>query len=117
MISFPTGVRIVVAAKPVDFRRGAESLAALAREVLQEDPFQGVIVIFRARRADRVKIIAWDQTGLVMVWKALDGAGFRWPPIVDGRMQLSAAQAAALFEGLEWRRVYPQERTAPTATR
>ncbi len=117
MISFPPGARIVVAAKPVDFRRGAESLAALAREVLQEDPFKGVIVIFRSRRADRVKIVAWDQTGLVMLWKALDGASFRWPPIIDGRVRLSAAQAAALLEGLEWRRVYPQERTAPTATR
>jgi hypothetical protein len=51
MISFPTSARIMVAAKPVDFRRGGESLAALAREVLKEDPFAGVIVIFRSRRA------------------------------------------------------------------
>jgi transposase len=117
MISFPTSARIMVAAKPVDFRRGGESLAALAREVLKEDPFAGVIVIFRSRRADRVKIIAWDQTGLVMVWKSLSGANFRWPPIVDGCMRLSAAQGAALFEGLEWRRVYPQDQVAPTAIR
>jgi hypothetical protein len=58
MISFPTSARIVVAAKPVDFRRGGESLAALAKEVLKEDPFAGVIVIFRSRRADRVGIRA-----------------------------------------------------------
>src|SRR6202034_4888294 len=64
MISFPTSARIVVAAKPVDFRRGGESLAALAREVLKEDPFAGVVVIFRSRRADRVTIIARAQTGL-----------------------------------------------------
>lgn len=118
MISFPAGARIVVAAKPVDFRRGGESLAALAKEVLKEDPFAGVIVIFRFRRADRVKIIAWDQTGLVMVWKSLAGAAFRWPPIVDGCMPLSAAQGAALFEGLEWRRVYPQDpAVAPVSIR
>ncbi len=67
--------------------------------------------------ADRVKIIAWDQTGLVMIWKSLSGANFRWPPIVDGCMRLSAAQGAALFEGLEWRRVYPQDQVAPTAIR
>jgi transposase len=116
MISFPTSARIVVAAKPVDFRRGGESLAALAKEVLKEDPFAGVIVIFRSRRADRVKIIAWDQTGLVLVWKSLAGANFRWPPIWTVAC-VSAAQAAALFEGLEWRRVYPQDQVAPTATR
>jgi transposase len=116
MISFPTGVRIVVAMRPVDFRRGAESLAALAREVLNEDPYQGVIVIFRPRRADRVKIVTWDQSGLVMLWKALDGR-FQWPPIVDGCMRLSAAQAAGLLEGLEWRRIYPRDIVAPTASR
>ena len=40
--------------------------------------------------ADRVKIIAWDQTGLVMVWKSLSGANFRWPPIVDGCTRLGS---------------------------
>jgi transposase len=116
VINFPAGVRIVVAMRPVDFRRGGESLAALAREVLKEDPYKGTIVIFRARRADRIKIVTWDQTGLVMLWKALDG-GFRWPPVVDGCLQLSAAQAATLLEGLEWRRVYPRDVPAPTASR
>ena len=40
-ISFPAGARIAVTAKPVDFRRGGESLAALAKEVLKEDRFAG----------------------------------------------------------------------------
>jgi transposase len=66
MISFSQGARIVVAAKPVDFRRGGESLASLAREVLKEDPYKGVIVIFRSRRADRIKVVTWDKSGLVL---------------------------------------------------
>ena len=51
MITVPSGARVLVATKPVDFRRGAESLAALAREELQRDPFSGVIIVFRSRRA------------------------------------------------------------------
>ncbi len=36
----PTGaVRVMVATRPVDFRKGAEGLAALVREELQADPF------------------------------------------------------------------------------
>jgi len=46
MIAVPAGVRVLVATKPVDFRRGADSLAALAREELQRDPFSGVIIVF-----------------------------------------------------------------------
>jgi transposase len=39
MISLPAGVRILLATRPVDFRKGAHGLAALAQEVLTEDPF------------------------------------------------------------------------------
>jgi len=51
----PTGaVRVMVATKPVDFRKGADGLAALVRESLAADPFSGAVYVFRAKRADRV---------------------------------------------------------------
>jgi transposase len=50
MITVPAGVRVLVATKPVDFRRGADSLAALVREQLKRDPFSGTIFIFRSKR-------------------------------------------------------------------
>ena len=81
MITVAAGVRVLVATKPVDFRRGAESLAALARERLKRDPFSGTIFIFRSKRADRLKILAWDGSGLVLLWKRLEQGTFRWPPI------------------------------------
>ena len=71
MIAVPAGVRVQVATKPVDFRRGADSLAALAREELQRDPFSGVIIVFRSKRADRLKILTWDGSGLVLYWNYL----------------------------------------------
>lgn len=55
---------------------GPDGLALLAKETLGHDPMKGVAVIFRAKRADRVKIVVWDGTGLVMYWKRLDGGGF-----------------------------------------
>jgi transposase len=40
----PTGaVRVLVATRPVDFRKGAEGLAALVREQMQADPFSGAL--------------------------------------------------------------------------
>ena len=97
-------VRVLIAAKPVDFRKGADGLAALANEVLAQDPFSGAIIVFRAKRADRVKILVWDGSGLVLVWKRLEEGAFKWPPIMDGVMRLSPAQLAALIEGLDWTR-------------
>ena len=109
------GVRVLIAAKPVDFRKGANGLAALAKEVLAQDPFSGTIIVFRAKRADRVKILLWDGSGLVLVWKRLEQGGFKWPPISDGMMQLSPSQLAALIEGLDWTRVHVPEIVRPIA--
>ncbi len=115
MIAVPAGVRVLVATKPVDFRRGADSLAALAREELQRDPFSGTIFVFRSKRADRLKILAWDGSGLVLFWKRLEQNAFRWPPISDGVMRLSASQLAALVDGLDWSRLHAQDIPRPEA--
>jgi transposase len=76
----PSGaVRVLVATRPVDFRKGMDGLAALVRESLGSDPYSGVIYVFRAKRADRMKLLLWDGTGLVLVAKRLEKSSFRWP--------------------------------------
>jgi transposase len=105
MISIPSGARILLAIRPVDFRKGAHTLAALAQEALAEDPFSGAVIVYRAKRSDRIKILVWDSSGLVLIWKQLQQGSFRWPPIVDGVMKLSPVEFAALFDGLDWTRV------------
>jgi transposase len=105
MITPPAGARVLLATRPVDFRKGAHSLAALAAEVLGADPFSGAVLVFRSRRADRVKLLVWDGSGLVLIWKQLEGGAFRWPPVVDGVLRLTAVEFAALFDGIDWRRV------------
>ena len=110
MITIPPGVRVLVATRPVDFRKGAHGLAALAAEVLAEDPFGGAVIVFRAKRADRIKLLVWDGSGPVLVWKHLQQGAFRWPPVMDGVMKLSAVEFAALFDGLDWTRVQATRR-------
>ncbi len=57
----PTGtVKVMVATKPVDFRKGAEGMAALVRETTGADPFSGAVYVVRAKRTDRIKLIFWD---------------------------------------------------------
>ena len=56
MILVPPGVRILLAAQPVDFRKGMDGLAALVQQALRADPFAGEVFIFRPWRTERVKI-------------------------------------------------------------
>src|SRR5271165_1079899 len=79
MIAVAAGMRVLVATKPVDFRKGADGLVALVREQLRHDPFSGTIFVFRSKRADRLKILVWDGSGLVLLWKRLEHNAFRWP--------------------------------------
>ena len=113
MIMPGADIKVLVATKPVDFRKQADSLAALVQEALAADPFCGTIYVFRSKRADRVKLLWWDGTGICLLAKRLEGAAFRWPRIEDGVMSLSAGQLAALLEGLDWARVVPLAVTQP----
>jgi transposase len=95
----PTGaVRVMMATRPVDFRKGADGLAALVRETMGADPFSGTVYVFRAKRADRVKLVFWDGTGVCLFAKRLEEGQFRWPKVQDGVMRLTAAELSALLE-------------------
>ena len=76
---------------------------------------KGVAVVFRAKRADRVKIVVWDGSGLVLYWKRLEGSAFKWPPVVDGVMRMNAAQLSALLAGMDWTRMHAPRVPQPKA--
>src|SRR5882672_9807146 len=73
-ISASGATQILVATKPVDFRKQADSLAALVQEALGADPFSGAVYVFRSKRIDRVKLLWWDGTGLCLLSKRLEDA-------------------------------------------
>jgi len=120
---------ILIATRPVDFRCGHQGLALKVQTELKLDPHSGVMVIFRSKRGDRLKILVWDDeadqetvrgtvsptNGMVLIYKVLEQGSFAWPQIQDGTMRLSRAQYEALFEGLDWRRVMAQRVHAPAA--
>lgn len=109
-------MRVLVALKPIDFRKGMDGLAALVQETIKADPFSGAVFVFRAKRADRVKLIYWDGTGLCLFAKRLEDGRFRWPKIEDGAIRLTPAQLGALIEGLDWMRVHADDTAAPMAS-
>jgi transposase len=109
-------VKVLVATKPVDFRKQMDGLAALVQEALRESPYSGAIYVFRSKRANRVKLLWWDGTGICLLAKRLENGRFRWPAITDGTMPLTRAQLSMLLEGLEWSHTRPHEIVRPSAT-
>jgi transposase len=110
----PAGAKVYVATRPVDFRKGPDGLVALVRDT-GADPFSGALYVFRAKRADRVKIVWWDGSGLCLFSKRLDEDKFRWPRVENGVIRLAAPQLMALVEGMDWTRVRAERRRRPTS--
>lgn len=116
MITTGAEMQVLVATKPVDFRKQADGLAAIVQAALGADPFSGAIYVFRSKRMDRVKLLWWDGTGICLMSKRLEAGQFRWPPIEDGMMKLTSVQLSALLEGGEWSRVERRDVSRPSAT-
>jgi transposase len=90
-----------------------DGLALAVQEVMGLDPFCGAAFVFRAKRADRIKIVIWDRSGMVLVHKRLESGTFVWPQVQDGVMRMSPAQFSALFEGIDRRLVRPEAARHP----
>lgn len=84
MIQIAPQMRILVAVEPVDFRGGIDRLAQQCREVLQEDPFQGTLFVFRNRRGTSIRVLSYDGQGFWLCTKRLSQGRFRWWPGASG---------------------------------
>ena len=47
---------IVIATKPVDFRKDHDGLASMVQKELGHDPHSGIVVVFRAKWSCSVKV-------------------------------------------------------------
>jgi transposase len=106
MLTLPSSVRIYVAAESVDLRRGFDGLAATTRSVIGADPMSGHVFVFLNRRRNRVKLLVWDRTGYLLVYKRLERGTFKIPTEPEaGRrhVEVDAGELGLMLEGLDLR--------------
>jgi hypothetical protein len=74
----------------------------LVQGVLRQDPFSGHLFVFRGRKANLLKIVFWDGTGLCLFTKRLEHGVLLWPSNVDpgGTLPLTSAQLSSLIDGI-----------------
>lgn len=110
MVSLPSSVRIWLATQATDLRKSFDSLAELVRRQPQGDPLSGQLFVFRNKRADRVKLLYWDEDGFVIVYKRLEAGTFRFPAADAAGVEIRAADLQMLLDGVDLSSVKRQKR-------
>ena len=96
MIQVMPGTKVYLACRPVSMRYGFDGLAAQVKQVLAADPFSGHLFLFRSKRADYLKILYYDGTGLCLFARY---PGFTLNPFPFGRIILARWRVGAQQPG------------------
>lgn len=102
----PVGVRIFIAAEPVDLRASFFRLATHVRATLDDDPQSGHLYLFVGKGRNLVKILFWDRHGYCIFAKRLARGRFRLPdeiPPDAGKHEVDFARLTLFLEGIDLR--------------
>lgn len=105
MIQVTPQMRVLVAVEAVDFRKGIDGLAQVAKDALASDPFSGWVFVFGNRRRTAVKVLVYDGQGFWLCHKRLSQGRYRfWPAPAPGRRtrSLEAHELQVLLSAGDW---------------
>ena len=104
--------KIYLCTTPTDMRKGFDTLAALVKEFLGQDPLSGHLFLFIGRARDRLKILYWDADGFALWYKRLEEGTFRLPAADPdaASVELKASELAMLLEGIDLRSLRRRKR-------
>ena len=116
MLTLPSTVRIYVAAEAVDLRKGHDCLAAATRQIIRGDPLSGHLFVFMNRRRNRLKVLLWEPSGFLLLYKRLERGRFRLPltPRLGQRhVEMEATDLALMMEWIDLRGAGRRKRWRP----
>lgn len=99
MFTLPSTTRVFLCTQPADMRSGFDGLAAMARDVVAQNPLSGHLFVFRNRNGDRLKILFWERAGFCLIYRRLEKGTFRFPappPSESGAKSLPTPEPASL---------------------
>jgi transposase len=104
MLTLGARARIYVAAEAIDLRKGFDALAAATREIIRGDPLSGHFFVFVNRRKNRLKVLVWEPSGYLLLYKRLERGRFHLPttPALGARhVEIEATELGLMMEGID----------------
>jgi transposase len=101
MLSLSPATRVFLAVTPIDGRKSFNGLSTLIKETLAQEPTSGFLFVFVNKSRNRLKILFWDGSGLVLCTKRLERGRFA-APVGEGQSQsLRPEELMLLLHGIE----------------
>jgi transposase len=99
--------RVYLAVGATDMRKQIDGLAAVAEDVLEQDPFSECLFVFCNRRRDKLKLLYWQHNGFWLWYRRLERERFHWPQATAAgvSIEVSARELRWLLDGLDIRRI------------
>lgn len=101
MISLGLTGRIWLGRDPIDARKSFDGLAALVTNALGGDPLSGDLFVFKNRRGDRLKILAWQGDGFALYYRRLERGTFQFPSVGAAGVTITATELALILGGID----------------
>ena len=111
MLSLSPATRVFLAVRPIDGRKSFNGLSVLVKETLQQEPTSGFLFVFLNKARNRLKLLFWDGSGLVLCTKRLEAGRFAAPSGQGQSQCLRPEELTLLIHGIEgtsrrwWHRV------------
>ena len=106
MLALHPGIRVFVAKGPTDMRKGFDGLCGLVCDLIEQDPQSGHLFVFCNRSRNRLKILMWDGSGYMLLYKRIDQGSFHLYDKLSGSTgsyEMSPADLTLLLEGIDLR--------------
>lgn len=116
MLTLGARARIYLAADAIDLRKGFDTLAAATRSIIREDPLSGHWFVFVNRRRNRLKVLVWEPSGYLMLYKRLERGRFHLPtaPGLGARhVEIEATELGLMMAGIDLRGARHRPRWTP----
>ncbi len=85
-----------------DMRKSIDGLCAIIENQFHMDPHHSALYLFCGKRCDRIKLLLWESTGFVLLYKRLSGTGrYRWPRNKNEARSLTWKEFDWLISGLD----------------
>ena len=93
--------RIWLCTAEVDGRKSYDGLAAVVTTHLAGDPLSGDLFVFKNRRGDKLKILAWQGDGFALYMRRLERGTFQFPPATATGVEITATDLALILGGID----------------